>query len=562
MGIKDSTIERVRQLPISEVLTGEGIELKKIGREFVALCPWHNDSNPSLTVNDQKNLCFCFACGGGSDAIAFVEQKFSLSFADAIQRIAEKNGIQVEYDNLDSEEALRIAAQRRQLISTVAAAQECFRDGIRSDSGYDARLWLKARGIKPETSREFGLGWADSGHRGEPWNLLVGHLREKGALPVVEAGLAVRGDRGIYDCFRSRVMVPIHDHRGTLVGFTGRKISEDDQSQKYKNSPSSAIFDKGALIFNEHRAVEAARVAGFMVFVEGHFDVISMWQHGIKNVVATQGTAGPSLASIRRIMRHCRRFVLCYDGDGGGNTAIEAFIKVAGPLACQGEVTVTVAQLPEGSDPDSCIREGIDLYSIIEAAPQWLDWQIDCWLRNVDRTDTHHFSKVEAAVRSLVESIKSPALRQFYIDKAAKVLAEDPGAASKLAKTWSKSLPRLSHAQRWSRPVPAWVRSQVERRVLRLYVHCPSTRDRLRPLMGLLEGPSHIWLWNRLTEIEQHALEVTPELVLALLAVCEPHYTRTLRAIAVPTIKVIQEDGIMEHAEKVLAFSTETSQEP
>lgn len=557
MGIKDSTIEKVRQLPISEVLLHEGVELKKIGREFVALCPWHNDSNPSLTINDQKNLCFCFACGGGSDAIAFVEQKFCLSFTDAIQRIAEKNGVPVEHDNLDPEEALRIAAQRRQLLGAVTAAQEYFRDGIRSDSGYDARLWLKDRGIKPETSREFGLGWAGSGHRGEPWNLLVGHLKGNGVLPVVEAGLAVRGDRGVYDCFRSRVMVPIYDHRGTLVGFTGRKISEDDQSQKYKNSPSSAIFDKGALIFNEHRAVEAARVAGFMVFVEGNFDVISMWQHGIKNVVATQGTAGPSLASIRRIMRQCRRFVLCYDGDAGGNTAIEAFIKVAGPLACQGEITVTVAQLPEGSDPDSCIRDGIDLYSIIEAAPQWLDWQIDCWLRNVDRTDTHHFSKVEAAVRSLVESIKSPALRQFYIDKAAKVLAESPGAASKLAKTWSKSLPRLGHVQRWSRPVPAWVRSQVERRVLRLYVHCPSARDRLRPLMSLLEGPSHIWLWNRLTEIEQHASALTPELVVSLLAVCEPHYTRTLRSIAIPTIRVMEDTGIIDHAGRTLLASTE-----
>jgi len=525
MAIKDSTIERVRQLPISEVLAGEGIDLKKIGREFVALCPWHNDSNPSLTVNDQKNLCFCFACGGGSDAIAFVEQKFGLSFADAIQRIAEKNGIDVEYDNLDPEEALRIAAERRRLIDTVAAHHARYRAELPLDGGRVAIEWLKARGVKPETSREFGLGYASMGY------------------------------------FEGRVTVPIHDHRGTMVGFTGRRVVDDSSPQKYKNSPSSSIFDKGALIFNEHRAVEAARVAGFMVFVEGHFDVISMWQHGIKNVVATQGTAAPSPASIQRIMRQCRRFVLCYDGDAGGNTAVEAFIKVAGPLACRGELTVTVAQLPEGSDPDSCIRDGIDLFSIIEAAPQWLDWQIDCWLRNVDRSDTHRFSKIESAVRSLVESIKSPALRQFYIDKAAKVLAEDPASAAKLAKNWSKSLPRLSQSSQWARPVPAWVRSQVERRVLRLYIHCPESRPRLRPLMENLDGPSHVWLWNRLSELESHALGLTPSLVMAILAVCEPHYTRTLRSIAIPTIKVIQEDGIMEHAEKVLLSSTETDHE-
>ena len=558
MGIKDSTIERVRQLPISEVLTGEGIALKKIGREFVTLCPWHNDSNPSLTVNDQKNLCFCFACGNGSDAIAFIEQKFGLGFADAIQRIAEKNGIPIEYDNLDPEEALRLARDRQQLLGAVAAAQEHFRDGIRSDAGQDARSWLKARGIKPETSREFGLGWANSGYRGASWNTLVDHLRRKGSFPVTDAGLAARGERGIYDCFRSRVMVPIHDHRGTLVGFTGRTISDGTDTQKYKNSPSSTIFDKGALIFNEHRAVEAARVAGSMIFVEGHFDVISLSQYGIKNVVATQGTAGPTLATIKRLMRHCRRFVLCFDGDGGGNTAVEAFIKVAGPLACQGEITLTVAQLPEGSDPDSCIQDGVDLYSIIEAAPQWLDWQLDVWLRGVDRSDTHRFSQIEAAIRSLVESIKSPALRQFYVDKAAKVLAEDPTSAAKLAKRWSASLPRFSQTLQWTRPAPAWVRNQVERRVLRLYIHSNGSRDRLRPLMANLEKPSHLWLWGRILELEEYAHDVNPDLVLAVLSVSEAHFARTLRSIAIPTIRVLDSAGIIDHAQKVLEYSIET----
>lgn len=522
MGIKDSTIERVRQLPISEVLAGEGIALKKIGREFVALCPWHNDSNPSLTVNDQKNLCFCFACGGGSDAIAFVEQKFGLGFSDAIQRIAEKHGVPIEYDNLDPEEALRLARDRQGLLGAVASAQEYFRDGIRSDVGQEARAWLKARGIKPETSREFGLGYAASGY------------------------------------FAGRVTVPIDDHRGTMVGFTGRRVVDDSSPQKYKNSPSSPIFDKGALVFNEHRAVEAARVAGFMIFVEGHFDVISLSQYGIKNVVATQGTAGPALATVKRLMRHCRRFVLCYDGDAGGHTAIEAFIKVAGPLACQGELTLTVAQLPEGSDPDSCVRDGIDLYSIIEAAPSWLDWSIDSWLRNIDRSDTHSFSRTEAAIRSLVESIKSPALRQFYVDKAAKVLAEDPASAAKLAKTWSASLPRFSQTLQWTRPVPAWVRNQAERRVLRLYIHSPGSRDRLRPLMSSLEKPSHLWLWSRILELEEYVHDVNPDLVLAVLSVGEAHFTRTLRSIAIPTIRVLDSAGIIDHAQKVLEHSIET----
>lgn len=523
MAIKDSTIARIRNIPISEVLIAEDVELKRIGREAVTVCPWHADTNPSLTINDDKNICFCFACGGGNDAIAFIQQKFSLSFSDAIHRIADKNDIVVEYDNLDPEEALRLASERKRLIDSVKYSHVRFRSLLNSSDGFNARQWLKARGVKPETSREFELGWSNGGY------------------------------------FSERVTVPIHDHRGTIVGFTGRRIREDSSPQKYKNSSSSSLFDKGSLMFNEHRAVYAARDSGYVVFVEGQFDVLSMWQYGIRNVVATQGTAGPSMESIKRLMRRCRRFILCYDGDEGGRKAIEHFIKVAGPLACQGELTVTVAQLPEGSDPDSCIREGVDLYAIIENAPQWLDWQIDCWLRNIDRSDIHTFSKIESAIRELVESIKSPALRQYYIDKASKVLAEDSKGAAKLAQNWNKSLPKINHLQKWSRPVPSWVRNQVERRMLRTYIHCPELRIKLRPLMSYLQGPAHIWLWNRLVELDQYSRNFDAEIVMAILSVCEPHYTRTLRSIAVPTIKIAIYDGMIEHAERVLLSTIETN---
>jgi DNA primase len=523
MSIKDSTIAKVRQVPLTEVLEAEGIEFKRIGREALTLCPWHNDSSPSLTVNDDKNMCFCFACGGGSDAIAYIQQKFSLGFIDAIERIADKHQVQVEYDNLDPEEALRLAKQRKNALDAVKREQDAFRQSIRSNSGLVARQWLLNREITPDASRAFELGWADSGY------------------------------------FGGRVTVPIHDHRGTLVGFTGRQVDDNQSPQKYKNSASSELFDKGRLLFNEHRAVQAARMAGYLVFVEGHFDVISMWQYGIQNVVATQGTAGPPPEAINRLMRQCRRFVLCYDADGGGQKAIEHFIHVAGPLACKGELTVTIAQLPAGRDPDDCIREGIDLHGILEAAPQWLDWQIDCWLAGLDRSDTHHFSKVEVAIRQLVESIKSPALRQHYVDKAAKVLASDSKAAAKLAQNWSKSLPKLRHAGSWSRPVPSWIRAQVEKRVLRSYIHFAETRPRLRPLMAHLQGPSHLWLWNRLQELEAISDNLTVDMVLAILVVCEPQYSRTLRPIAMPTIKMTMQDGILEHAEHVLSSSIQTS---
>lgn len=521
MSIKDSTIARVKGVPMTEVLEAEGIQLKRIGREAVTLCPWHADTSPSLTINDDKNMCFCFACGGGTDAIAYIQQKFGLGFVDAIERIAERQNIPVEYDNLDPEEALRLARQRKVALESVQKQQDVFRDAIRSSTALKARQWLLSRKIKPETSREFGLGWAEDGY------------------------------------FSGRVTVPIHSHRGTLVGFTGREIDDSISSQKYKNSPSSSLFDKGDLLFNEHRALTEARVAGYLVFVEGHFDVISMWQHGIKNVVATQGTAGPPKEAINRFIRQCRRFVLCYDGDKGGQKAIESFVKTVGPLACKGEVTVTVGQLPEGMDPDDCVRSGIDLHSIIEAAPQWLDWQIDKWLMELDRSDTHYFSKVESSIRELVDSIKSPALRQYYIDKAASALAIDSKSASRLAQNWNKSLPKSRHSRAWARPAPSWVRSQVEKRALRSYIHFPSTRNRLKPLMERLEGPSYLWLWNRITELEQFSDRLNAEMIMALLVVCEPQYARILRPIVMPTIKLQSEDGTLDHVERILRSSLE-----
>lgn len=517
-------MERVRRVPLTDILSSEGVEFRRIGREVVTLCPWHQDTHPSLTVNDDKNLCFCFACGGGSDGIAYIRQKFALSFSDAVERIAVKNAIAIEYDNLDPEEALRIAAQRRKALDDLARQQDMFKAKIRSDVALNARQWLLDRGITPEASRYFGVGYAEAGY------------------------------------FGGRITIPIHDHRGSLVGFTGRRI-DGGTAQKYKNSANSELFDKGLLLYNEHRALPLSRTVGHLVFVEGHLDVVAMWQQGIGNVVAIQGNAGLSSHVLNRVLRHCKRFVLCFDGDSGGQTAIENFIKVAGPLACSGQVNITVAQLPEGKDPDDCIRSGIDMHSIIENAPQWLDWQLDYWLASIDRSDTHRFSLIETAVRNLVESIKSPALRQYYVDRASKVLAMDAKTASKLAQNWSKSLPKLSHSAEWARPAPSWLRASVERRALRSYIHFPESREKIRHLMSGLVMPSHIWLWNRICELERHGREVDKGMVMAVLAVCEPSYTRSLRSIVVPTIKLSINDGIISHTRHVLSSSIETSEQ-
>lgn len=516
MGISGATIRKIRNIAITAVLKAENIQFKKVGREAITKCPWHNDTNPSLTINDEKNLCFCFACGGGTDSIAFIQQVFGLSFSEAISRIADKQNIIVEYDNIDPEEARRVANERHRSLQVLKDQHTGFRSGIRSVSGLKAREWLISRDIRAETSKQFELGYTETGF------------------------------------FANRITIPIHDHRGNLVGFTGRDISCVDGSVKYKNSASSDIFDKKSLLFNEHRILDSARMNSRVIFVEGHFDVINMWQCGIKNVVASQGSSGPALESIKRLARYCKDFVLCFDADKGGLKAVEAFLSVASDLSLNGEINILVAELPAGMDPDDCIRSGIDLSTIIDNAKQWIEWRIDKLTENLNYSDTSKFAQIEETIRVLIAGIKSVALKQYYIDKATKILCQSTKNANRLAKEWLGTVPRTRASAQWVRPSRQWTNHQVERRILRLYLHCPETRESIHPLMSKLKSKDHVWLWSRIKELMDITKTVDIEMVRAVVAVAEPGYVRSVRSILMPTIQLQVNDGILEHAKSLI----------
>jgi DNA primase len=517
MSLSQATIEAVRGVAITSILESEGIQFKRVGREAVALCPWHKDTNPSLTINDSKGLCFCFACGGGKDGIDFVRQKFGISFSEAVERIADKHSIEVLRDDADE------AAQRKRRArigvkrDSLTRAQERYRRNIRSTLGAGARDWVLSRGLTAEASQHFELGW----------------------------------DPGAPD--GGRLTIPIHDHMGKIVGFSKRVIDPlYSGKQKYINSEDSEIFSKSSLFFNEHRAATAARDSGFMVIVEGQLDVAALWCAGHLNVVAIQGTAIPAEAAARRLMLKCSNLVLCMDADKGGTSSTARALSVLGPFACRGEVNISIARLPEGSDPASYVQSGADFGSIVEAAVPWLDWQIDSWLAGLDRADVKGFSAAEAATRELVGSIRSPALRQYYVDKASSVLASTPEAASALAKGWMSGLPAISHRAAWTKPDPQWVRHQVERRALRLYVHYPALREALRPLMGFLAGAAHVWFWRRVVELEKLSPSFGPREAMAILVVSEQRYSRVVRPLVQPTISLSADPGAVEYVRSKL----------
>lgn len=515
--ISDYTIKAIKELPITSVLDKESIEYKRIGREAVTLCPWHNDKNPSLTVNDDKGFCYCFVCQTGGDIIGLIQQKLGLSFADTVERIARNSEIDLIYEDIDPELALKEAQQKALILNQLNEQQESFRRFLRDPRANRIRDFLADRKIEPSTSKHFGLGYSPSGF------------------------------------FADRITVPIHDHRGNLVGFTGRS-TRDETKPKYKNSENSEHFDKSKLVFNEYRALKEVTQSDSIIFVEGHFDVISMWQAGIKNVVAMQGTAAPSEAIIRRLSRRTKRFILCFDADEGGNKAIEQFIKIAGPMACRGELTISVVQLPFGTDPDQCIRENlVDMLAVIENGKPWLDWQLDVWLSSLDRNDTARFTAIENSIRSLVESIHSPVLRQYYIDKASKCLSADPDSAIKIAKNWAENTISVKVRKDWSKPTPIEVRLQAEKQLIRTYIHFPGLREDLAEYMPKIQSPAYRWLWQRIKDHEEYSPEASlPHVLMAILCVAEPYYTRQLRSIVVPTINLRKDQGIINHISDIL----------
>lgn len=511
MAVSAESIARIKQIPVSAVLEAQGVKLKRIGREFVTHCLWHDDRNPSLTISDDKGFVFCHVCQHSTDAIGYVERKFGLNFRDSCEKIAATHNFVIELVDEDPEEAFRRREQINKCLSVVSGKHSEYRNNLRD---YPKVIdYINSRGIEPVTSREFELG---------------------------------------YDARGNRLTIPIHNFKGEMVGFTGRALG--DEKPKYKNSENNLIFNKSELVFNEHRASDYIREADELVFVEGHLDVITLWQHGIRHVVALQGTSSPSEIVVKRLLRKTRRFVLMMDGDQGGKLAVGKFIDSVKEYALDGQLDIRIALLPAGSDPDEAIRSGYDLRDIVANSSSWMDWILDDWLNDLNFDDTVKIQKVEKEIKSLFSRLKSPALRTHYFDKASIRLAQNKQAvAAQIAKSFHEGTSTTKQSQHWDRPSETFTRQMAEKSVLRLYIHKQELRVFLKPIMPMLRIPAMVWLYNRILEIEDYCQDdQLPTAVKAILSVAEPHYLQTLRPIAVPTINIVDQSMVIAHIEDVL----------
>jgi DNA primase len=407
------SIDRLRDAVDMVELVGAKTDLRRVGSRYTGLCPFHDERTPSFSVNAVDKLYYCFGCQAKGDAIGFVEQAEGLDFVDAVEMLADRYGVQLERENDDprAEQERHHKKRLRALLERAASFYSAYL--LDSTEARAAREYLASRGLSEEILREFRVGYAPSA-----WDrMLVG--AQKGGFrenELRDAGLAQRNREGrIYDRFRGRIMFPLADRRGQVLGFGARAMREG-QGPKYLNTSDNEIFHKGQQLFGLHLAHGPAARSGRIVVVEGYTDVLALHQAGIRDSVAIMGTALTS-AQMKRLAGTASDVILALDADRSGQ---EAMLRVA---EAGGDVFLRVVEMPAGRDPADLIAAGeADAFrERIEHAVPMLQFQVDRVLADADRDTPAGIDRaLEEAVRLIAEHTKSDSkMREDLVRKVA-----------------------------------------------------------------------------------------------------------------------------------------------
>ncbi|HRO01343.1 MAG TPA: DNA primase [Nitrobacter sp.] len=409
MRFPPSFIDEVKaRLPVSEVV-GRRVKLKRAGREFKGLSPFQQEKTPSFTVNDQKQFYHDFSTGKHGNIFDFVMETEGVSFPEAVERLAAMAGLPLPRSSREDEQREQ---RQKSLFEVMELAARYFEQNLASRVGAQARGYLSDRAIASSSIVEFRIGYATADRFA-----LKEYLGSKG-VPVadmIEAGLLIAGDDipVPYDRFRDRIMIPIHDQRGRLVGFGGRALRKDVQP-KYLNSPETPIFHKGSVVFNFHRARQPAHEANSVVAVEGYMDAIAVYQAGIRAVVATMGTAFTE-EQIATLWRLSPEPVVCFDSDRAGVAAAYRSVDRILPLLRVGK-TFRFVFMDEQKDPDDLIREkGVEAFRSVLSGSLPL-WDV-LWQRETDGQDVRTPDKqaaLEQRLYALVRTIQDPAVNTAF----------------------------------------------------------------------------------------------------------------------------------------------------
>lgn len=417
--LAEHVIEEIRaRVDIVEVIS-DYVPLRRAGKNFVGLCPFHQERTPSFTVSPDKQMFYCFGCQAGGDVFTFLMKREGWSFPEAVAELARRAGV-VLPERPASPEERRRQDERERLLRVLEWAAAFYRHALRSPAGEPARAYLAARGIDAATIDRFGLGYAP-----DRWDALLQAMTRRG-VPVAlleRAGLvqARAAGQGYYDRFRHRVMFPIRDPRGRVVGFGGRALG--DAEPKYLNSPETPVFNKRRLWFGLDLARARLRETGVAVVVEGYMDAIAIDRAGIGYAaVASLGTS-LSEEQVDLLARYVDTVVIAYDGDAAGQRATLRGLQ----LFADAGVEVRVAELPPGRDPDDVLRvEGPDaLRRFIENAVPLVEFQFRRVLREHDTTSVRGRAAAVAELAPWLARVRNEVERAEYLRRYAAALGVD-----------------------------------------------------------------------------------------------------------------------------------------
>lgn len=418
----DDFRERVRAASdILDVIQAFGVPLKKTGATHKACCPFHKEKTPSFVVSPQRQSFKCFGCGAGGDVFKFLMMREGLDFVGALHRLAERAGVPIPETTRGPSGPGREVKER--LYELHVKARDWFHANLmRSKQAEVARRYLKERGFSGDTAKEFRLGFAP-----DSWDALIqwGTTQGAGIELLEQAGLVIQGERGAYDRFRGRLMIPIADEMGRVVGFSGRVLDAEAKEAKYVNSPETAIFRKGRLLFGLDRAKREMQESKVAVMCEGQLDWIRCWEAGVRNVVAPQGTAFTE-DQARVLGRYAELVILCFDADAAGQKATwsNAAILIAAGL------TTRAVRMPAGEDPDSFIRKhgGEAFRQILSQGVDVFEYKAAALARSLNMREPRNHQRVVEEMTPLLQLVESEIQRQRIIQNVCDILRMETSA--------------------------------------------------------------------------------------------------------------------------------------
>ncbi len=419
------TVEVIKERADIVDVISEHVVLRKRGKDFIGLCPFHNEKSPSFSVSPSKQMYFCFGCRTGGNVFTFLTTVQKRSFSEVALDLAQR--YQVHVKTLEPEQRQELQRQmslRDQLYEVLASAANFYQHALKQPQGKIALDYLQQkRRFNDEVIQQFGLGFAPPG-----WETLYRYLVETKGYPVQlleKAGLikSRKEGNGYYDVFRDRLMIPIHDAMGRVIAFGGRTLGSDQP--KYLNSPETEVFFKGKTLFALDKAKNGISREDKAIVVEGYFDAIALHAVGITNVVASLGTA-LSMEQVRLVLRYSdsKQIILNFDADKAGVNAAERAIGEIADLAYKGEVQLKILNIPDGKDADEYLytHDSSDYQQLVNSAPLWLDWQIKQIINDKDLKQATDYQQVSQGIVKLLKNIVNKDTLDYYVSYCAEML--------------------------------------------------------------------------------------------------------------------------------------------